>query len=312
MPAQLKNSDTYVTLNNGEKIPSVGLGTWKSQENDGYNSVIYALKAGYRHIDTAAIYRNEGEVGRAIKDSGVPRDQIFITTKLWCTEFQNPKRALESSLKRLGLDYVDLYLMHWPVVLNPRYIKDDDYLVVPRLPDGTRDVDMETWDYIKTWELVQELPATGLTRSVGVSNFSINNLEKVLSSPGNKLTPAVNQVELHPLLPQFELQKYCDSKKIKLEAYSPFGSDNAPNLKQKTIVDIAAKNGVSPAQVITSWIVQRDIVVLPKSVHEERVISNFKVFDLSKEDIAEIDALAKVNGEKRINKPDWDPFPVFE
>lgn len=311
MTAHLVQATKTFTLNTKAKIPAVALGTWKSKANDGYNSTLAALKAGYKHIDTAAIYLNEEEVGRAIKDSGVPRSELFITTKLWCTEHQHPKAALEKSLKRLGLEYVDLYIMHWPIALNPKNLPADDLLTVPRLADGRRDIDTKTWNFVKTWELMQELPATGLTRAVGVSNFSINNIKELLNSPGYKFAPAVNQVELHPYLPQFELQEFCESHGILMESYSPFGSDNAPNLKEQIVIDVAKKNNISPAQTIISWIVQRGIVVLPKSVSAARIASNYEICTLSDADMKELDNIHKVKGIKRGNSPDWEPFPTF-
>ena len=178
-PATLKNSSATLKLNTGASIPVLGFGTWRSVDNNGYHSVIAALKAGYRHIDAAAIYLNEEEVGRAIKDSGVPREEIFITTKLWGTEQRDPEAALNKSLKRLGLDYVDLYLMHWPVPLKTDRVTDGNVLCIPTLEDGTVDIDTKEWNFIKTWELMQELPKTGKTKAVGVSNFSINNIKAV-------------------------------------------------------------------------------------------------------------------------------------
>ncbi|CAB4253755.1 similar to Saccharomyces cerevisiae YDR368W YPR1 NADPH- dependent aldo-keto reductase [Maudiozyma barnettii] len=310
--AQPKNNTALLKLNTGASIPSVGLGTWKSTGvDDGYKSVIKALEVGYRHIDTAAIYKNEDQVGKAINDSGVPRSEIFVTTKLWCTQQHNPKEGLEQSLKRLGLDYVDLYLMHWPVPLNPRSIKDGNYLTIPIKADGTRDVETTSWNFIKTWELMQELPATGLTRAIGVSNFSINNIKDLLASPGNRITPAANQVELHPLLPQQELIDFCKSKGIIVEAYSPLGSNNAPLLSEKTVIEVAKKNNVTPAEVVISWHVQRGYVVLPKSVNADRITSNLKTFSLSDEDFKAVSDISKIEGEKRVVVPDWAPFVPF-
>lgn len=309
---ELKNTTATIKLNTGASIPVVGLGTWRSTEaDDGYKAVRKALEVGYRHIDTAAIYQNEGQVGKAINDSGVPRSEIFVTTKLWCTQQHNPKEALEQSLKRLGLDYVDLYLMHWPVSLSPRTIKDGNLLTIPVREDGARDVEISDWNFIKTWELMQELPATGLTKAIGISNFSINNIKDLLASPGNKIVPAMNQVELHPLLPQQELIDFCHSKDIIIEAYSPLGSNNAPLLTQKTIIEVAKKNNVTPAQVVISWHVQRGYVVLPKSVNADRIVANLKTFTLSKEDFDAVSNISKVEGEKRIVVPDWSPFVPF-
>ncbi|CCD23821.1 uncharacterized protein NDAI_0C01600 [Naumovozyma dairenensis CBS 421] len=312
MGSTLKNSTATYKLNTGATIPAVGLGTWQStNENEGYEAVMNALKAGYRHIDTAAIYKNEDQVGKAINDSGIPREEIFVTTKLWGTQHRDPETALNQSLERLGLDYVDLYLMHWPVAFKPDSIKDGNYSTMPMLPNGQRDLDLTTWNFVKTWELMQELPKTGKTRAVGVSNFSINNLKALLSSPGNKLVPAANQVEAHPLLPQDELQKFCKEKGIILEAYSPLGSTNAPILTEPKIIEIAKKHNVQPAQVVISWHVQKGHVVLPKSVHEERIKANFQTFELSKDEMDSLNNLSKEKGERRIVQPNWAPFVPF-
>ncbi|AJT82334.1 Gcy1p [Saccharomyces cerevisiae YJM693] len=312
MPATLHDSTKILSLNTGAQIPQIGLGTWQSKENDAYKAVLTALKDGYRHIDTAAIYRNEDQVGQAIKDSGVPREEIFVTTKLWCTQHHEPEVALDQSLKRLGLDYVDLYLMHWPVRLDPAYIKNEDILSVPTKKDGSRAVDITNWNFIKTWELMQELPKTGKTKAVGVSNFSINNLKDLLASQGNKLTPAANQVEIHPLLPQDELINFCKSKGIVVEAYSPLGSTDAPLLKEPIILEIAKKNNVQPGHVVISWHVQRGYVVLPKSVNPDRIKTNRKIFTLSTEDFEAINNISKEKGEKRVVHPNWSPFEVFK
>lgn len=313
MSAVLKNSVTSVKLNTGAAIPVVGLGTWRSTTaNEGYDAVRAAIKAGYKHIDGAAIYENEEQVGKAIIDSGVPREEIFFTTKLWCTQQRDPELALNQSLKRLGLDYVDLYLMHWPVALSAKNIKDGNYLTLPRKDDGSVDIDYPEWNFVKTWELMQKLLASGKVKAIGISNFSIKNINELLNAPTTKVVPACNQIEVHPLLPQDELINFCKEKGIVVEAYSPLGGIGAPVLKDETIAKIAKKYGVDAGQVIISWHVQRGYVVLPKSVHENRVISNLKIFDLKPEDVKEIDNLVKIQGEKRTCVLPCEPYPIFQ
>lgn len=289
------------------------LGTFRSSKNEAYSAVLHAIKeTGYVHIDTAAMYQNEEEVGKAIKDSGVSRDKLFITTKLWGTQQRNPKAALNDSLKRLGLDYVDLYLIHWPVPLKTGNIKDGNLFSFPTKPDGSRDVDIEDWNFIKTWELVQDLPKTGKTKAVGVSNFSINNLKELLAAPTTKVVPAVNQIEVQPLLPQTELIEFAKSKGIITEAYSPLGSLDSPLFTNKTLLEIAKSYDVQVAQLLINWAVKRGYVVLPKSVTNSRIDANFQVFDLKDEDFQKISDLIKVEGERRFVHPDWSPFPIFE
>lgn len=306
---EVKDSTTKFKLNTGAEIPALALGTWRSKEEDVYAAVLIALKSGYRHIDTAAIYRNECAIGRAVKDSGVPREEIFITTKLWGTQHRYPSRGLDESLERLGLEYVDLYLMHWPVPLkdNPAYPG------IPPLSAGIeRNTDLEDWDFVKTWELMQSLLKTGKTKAIGVSNFSVNNIKQLLAAPSTTVVPAANQVELHPLLPQDDLIEFCHKNNILIEAYSPLGSTESPLFEDSTIVEIARKYGVQPAQVLINWAIKRNYVVLPKSVTPSRIISNLKEFDLSSEDVERIHQLSRIHGEKRIISPDWSPFKAFE
>lgn len=295
-----------LTLNTGQKIPVIGLGTWQSSESEVYDAVIAALKVGYRHIDTAWIYGNEAPVGKAIKDSGVPREDIFVTTKLFSLHHRDPVSALRTSLTNLGLDYVDLYLMHWPVALNPNG-KDN----FPLLPNGNRDLDIKDWDFTKTWGLMEELPQTGLTKAVGVSNFTISKLKTLLAMPNLKLKPATNQVELHPYLPQPKLVQYCKDNGIVVQAYSPLGSTNSPLFSDEKVKAIAAKYGVSAANIMISWAIYRDTVVLPKSVTPLRIADNFKVVDLAPEDAEVIDGFSAGN-KKRFTNPNWAPFDVFD
>ncbi|KAG0673657.1 NADPH-dependent aldo-keto reductase [Kluyveromyces marxianus] len=305
-------AEPTLKLNTGASIPQIGLGTWQSPDQEAYNAVVTALKNGYRHIDTAAIYGNEEAVGRGIRDSGVPRKEIFVTTKLWGTQQRNPEAALDDSLKRLGLDYVDLYLIHWPVALKTDSIKDGNVFTFPRTADGKIDVDIEDWDFTKTWEKMQHLPKTGKTKAIGVSNFSIKNIEALFKANPNTIVPAANQVETHPQLDQQELLDYCKSKGILLEAYSPLGSSNSLLLTDPTIKKIAEKHNVEPANILINWGLSRGYVVLPKSVNPERVKNNKKIIDLPAEDIETINSLATKIGSKRYVSPDFTPFKIFE
>lgn len=299
-------------LNTGALIPAIGLGTWKSSEEDTYNAVKAAIDAGYRHIDTAAIYKNEAAVGRAIRDSGVPREELWITTKLFCTQQRNPKGALDDSLKRLGLDYVDLYLIHWPVAMKTGNLIDGDYFSIPLLPSGKRDLDIVEWDYVKTWRLMQHLPESGKCRNVGVSNFSINNLKKILESDEKFVVPACNQIEIHPQLPQTELIDFCKSKGIVVEAYSPLGSSSSALLAQPKLLEIAKKYDAQPANILINWGLSRGYCVLPKSVSAERIKSNFRQIEISSDDLKAVTSLIDVVGPKRYVDIDWSPFPIFE
>lgn len=286
------NKDVF-TLNNGDKIPAVGLGTWRAtEEGAARNSVKVALQNGYRHIDTAAIYGNEEEVGQGIKDSGVPREEIYVTTKLWNTAHNDIENALNTSLKKLGLDYVDLYLIHWPVNTG----------------DFSKAATEDQYDYIETYKKLQDVVKQGKAKAIGVSNFTKYRLEKLLADKDVTIRPAVNQIEAHPLLPQPELKEYLEKENILIEAYSPLGSSDSPLFKNETIVAIAEKNKVEPAQVLVSWAVQRNTVVLPKSVTESRIISNAKTFKLSDEDFETLNKLAEKDGVVRTCNPKCGVF----
>ncbi|KAH3667147.1 hypothetical protein OGAPHI_002796 [Ogataea philodendri] len=295
-------------LNTGASIPSIALGCWQSSPEDTYASVLHALKVGYRHIDTAHVYQNEADVGRAIRDSGVPRESIFVTTKVWNTNQRDPASALDGSLKRLGLDYVDLYLMHWPVpfVKPAADAKEQFFVKDPNDPDKFYN-DRE-WDYIKTWELMQKLPKEK-TRAIGVSNVSKTNLKALLAAPTTKIVPAANQIELHPYYPRFELLAYCKEQGIVVEAYSPLGSAQSSLLKDPQLTALSEKKGISPATLLISWGLQRDTVVLPKSVTPSRIESNLKAVELDEESIKVLDNLHKTTS-GRIVARDWG-VPVY-
>jgi len=266
----MTNNIPNITLNNGVFMPQLGLGVWQAKEGEEVESAVRtALEAGYRLIDTAAVYGNETGVGNAIRASGIPREELFITTKLWNGDQgkANVRAALEASLERLGLDYLDLYLIHWPM---------------PR--KGL---------YRETWEAFEELYKEGVMRAIGVSNFRIEDLEELKAH--NLTIPTVNQVELHPYFPQKELRAYCAENGIQVESWSPIGGGRGNLLEDQTLVAIAKKYGKSPAQVVIRWHIQNGLVAIPKSVHEERIRQNIDVFDfeLSTDDMADINGLDK-------------------
>ncbi|KAG9313433.1 NADP-dependent oxidoreductase domain-containing protein [Chiua virens] len=281
---------TSVTLNTGAVMPTVGLGTWKSRPGQVEHAVEFALKNGYRHIDTAAGYQNETEVGQGIKASGVPREQIFLTTKLDNPDQRNPAAALESSFKKLDTPYIDLWLMHWPA---------------PMTRDGKAD---EGHDWLDTWKAMEDLYLAypEKLKSIGVSNFSVEYLERLLKV--SRVTPAANQIELHPSCPQHDVVEYCQKKGIILTAYSPLGSDNSPLLKNEVVNRIATKYGVSAPNVLISLQANKPLhTVLPKSVTNERILSNAKIVDLTKEDIKDLEEIDKAH-HFRACHPSWTGF----
>ncbi|KAJ5106770.1 hypothetical protein N7456_003445 [Penicillium angulare] len=289
---------THIKLNTGAQIPAVGLGTWRSEPGQVRQAVSFALKNGYTHIDAALIYGNEHEVGQGIKDSGVPREKIFITSKLWNTHQPNAAEGLQKTLDALGTDYLDLYLIHWPVRLVP----NESNQLLPVNPDGTRCVD-RSWDQSETWRQMEELYNSGKVKAIGVANWSIPYLEELKKTW--TVVPAVNQVELHPFLPQHALKDWCDKHGIQLEAYSPLGSEGAPLMSDSKIQEIAKKNGVSAATVLISYHVNRGVIVLPKSIKESRIVSNSEVIPLSSDDMKILNGLAAQGKAKRINTPLW-------
>ncbi|GEQ69789.1 hypothetical protein JCM33374_g3463 [Metschnikowia sp. JCM 33374] len=289
------------------QIPALGLGTWQSKEEVVYKAVLTALDVGYRHIDTAFSYGNEVAVGQAIKDSGVARSELFVTTKLAPIDMVCVEKALNKSLKNLGLDYVDLYLMHWPVALNP---ENTSHPLLPTLANGKRDILFDR-SFVSTYVDMQSLVVSGKAKSIGVSNMSIKNLRTLLGSKDVTVKPVVNQVELHPYLPQNELLEYCKRENIILEAYSPLGSTDSPLLKDKTLGELASKYTTTIANILISWAVWRGTVVLPKSSTPSRIASNFEIVKLSDEDGEIIDKVSKTMGTKRFINPDWDPVVVF-
>ena len=259
-----------VTLNDGNSIPALGFGVWQVPDDESYAAVAEALKAGYRSIDTAKIYENETGVGRALADSGIARDELFVTTKLWNDDqgYDSTLRAFDDSLSRLGLDHVDLYLIHWPV------------------PSADR--------YVDTFKAFQKIKADGRARSIGVSNFTPETLDRLIAETGE--VPALNQVELHPRFNQADLRAFHTGKGIATEAWSPLGQGTV--LDDESIAKIAAAHGKTTAQVIIRWHLQIGNVVIPKSVTPERIVANFDVFDfeLTPDEINTIGSLTRADG----------------
>ncbi|EIW76799.1 reductase AKOR2 [Coniophora puteana RWD-64-598 SS2] len=285
-----------LTLNTGASIPIVGLGVFASRDPSVQAQatpwVLTALQAGYRHIDTAWIYGTEKPVGDAIKASGIPREQLFITTKLPWNHTQRVQWSIDQSLKNAGLDYFDLYLMHWP-----HSVHFDENEPRPRNPDGQLKLD-DTVDFNHTWAEMEKALASGKVRAIGLSNFSIKTLEKLFTTA--KVTPAMLQIELHPYLAQNDLLEYCRKKGILVTAYAPTGYSTVRD--DPSVGQIAQKHGVTPTQVILSWHVARGAVVIPKSADAQRQIENSQLLTLDPEDTRVIDALDR--NERVCNKPD--------
>jgi diketogulonate reductase-like aldo/keto reductase len=265
------------------------LGTWQSEAGLVKKAVSYALSIGYRHIDAAYCYGNEDEVGEGLKEafaSGIKREDVFVTTKLWCTYHSRVEQNLDMSLKSLGLDYVDLYLMHWPVAMNP----NGNHEKFPKHPDGSRDLVPE-WKHTETWKLMEKLLATGKVKAIGVANYSVRYLEQLL--PTATIIPAVNQIENHPSLPQQEIVDFCKSKGIHITAYSPLGSTGSPMFKEKAIVEVAEKRGITPASVLLSYHLARGSSVLAKSTNPERIKANMDLVKLDTSDMKILDDYAE-------------------
>ncbi|WP_273835424.1 aldo/keto reductase [Guptibacillus sedimenti] len=268
---------TTTTLHNDVEMPTLGLGVWKMENNDEVKTAVNAaIVAGYKAIDTAAAYKNEEGVGAAIKESSTPREELFITSKVWNDDqgYDSTLQAFEDTVSKLGIDTLDLYLIHWPV-------------------EGK---------YKETWKAMEKLYKDGRIRAIGVSNFHPNHLEDLMKDA--EIKPMVNQVEFHPLLNQKELREYCKQHSIQLEAWSPLAQGKL--LDHKVVKEIAEQHGKSTAQVIIRWDLEHEVVTIPKSSNPERIKQNFDVFDfeLTQDNIRALDEL---NQNERMG-PDPDNF----
>jgi alcohol dehydrogenase (NADP+) len=281
---------------NGDKMPALGLGTWKSEPGAVKDAVLTAIKDGYRHIDCAAIYGNEKEVGEALsqafEEDLVNREEMWITSKLWNDSHKKDQviPALKNTLKDLKLDYLDLYLVHWPVAFKSGVSfpeNEKDFLSLSEVP------------LTETWEGMQKTVDEGLAQHIGVSNFKKEKIQHLIDN--SDFVPEMNQVEMHPLLPQEELVQYCKDRSIHLTAYSPLGSgdrsekmkrDDEPTLLENKVVnEVAKKHDASPAQVLISWQMHRDVIVIPKSTNANRIQENFEAASLS----LDLDDMEKIN-----------------
>lgn len=266
-----------VQLLDGHRIPQLGFGVFKVPVDDTRRAVLEAFELGYRHIDTAAIYGNEEGVGAAIADSGIPREDLFITTKLWNDRHDGdePRAALRESLDKLGLDAVDLYLVHWPT--------------------PARD------NYVHAWERLIELQEAGLTRSIGVSNFLVPHLERIVAETG--VSPVVDQIELHPAYQQRDVVEWAAARGIRIEAWGPLGQGKYDLFSAPAVAQAAAAHGKTPAQVVLRWHLDKGNIVFPKSVRAERLAENIDIIDftLTDAEIAAIDAMDPGDGSGRVS-----------
>ncbi len=264
------STQPHVTFNDGRSIPQLGFGVWQTPNDVAIEAVETALKTGYRHVDTAAVYRNESGVGEGLRVSGVAREDIFLTTKVWNDDqgYNETLRAMDASLSRLGTDYVDLYLIHWPSAYRGKFVE--------------------------TWKALIRLREEGKAKSIGVSNFEGDYIDQIIAATG--VTPALNQIQLHPRFQQKAMRARHEKLGVLTESWSPLGQGQM--LEDKVIAEIAARHGKTPAQVIIRWHLDSGLIVIPKSATPSRIVENFDVFDftLSDEDKASIAALDAADG----------------
>lgn len=271
-----ENLTDVAILSNGVAMPWFGLGVWRTPEGQVVEDAVrFALEAGYRHIDTAALYANETGVGNAVRAFGVPRDQVFITSKVWNSDqgYDSTLRAFDATQERLDLGALDLYLIHWPV----------------------------RGKYKETWRALERIYEEGRVRAIGLSNFQIAHIEDLMTDA--KVAPMVNQVELHPMLSQVALVDYCHAHQIRMEAWSPLMQGQ---LDHPVLASLAQKYDKTAAQIVLRWDLQREIVTIPKSVHQDRIVSNAQVFDFELAD-EDMDAINQMNTNHRLG-PDPDHF----
>lgn len=278
--AELKNINSPLRLNNGVTIPCVGYGTFRTPADVAEQAVADAIEVGYRHIDTAAVYGNEEAVGKGIKDSGIDRHRLFVTSKLWNTErgYESTKKALDESLEKLGMDYLDLYLIHWPA--NQK-----------QFGDQAAEINAETW------RAMEDAYHEGKIRALGLSNFMPHHVIDLMKTA--KVAPAVDQIEVHPGWPHTQEIKYLQAHNILVEGWGPLGGQGAKVLTNPTMEKLAAKYGKTTAQISLRWILQQGVLPLPKSVHLDRMVQNTQIFDfeLSDSDMKTISELPNLGGQ---------------